>query len=137
MARVNTPDVAEAREEREAQMSPKARELEEPVAQEERDTYHTRRKGPHIQKEDLERQSTARVEKSTNQEEFRIKEGTVGDGCHNTTPWNKAWENPVRSSRQSSHRQPTTGASIQLKQGGGETGEEVTRAPGRPRLEEP
>ena len=61
--RVNTPDMAEAREEREVQTPP--RELEEPVAQEEGEIYHTRRKGPHVQKEDRERRSTSRVEAST------------------------------------------------------------------------
>ena len=44
--------MAKAREELEAQTSPKARELEEPVAQEEAETYHNRREGPHVQKED-------------------------------------------------------------------------------------
>ena len=53
-ARVNTPDWAEAREERKVQTSPKARELKEPVAHKEGETYHTRRKVPHVQKEDRE-----------------------------------------------------------------------------------
>ena len=47
LARVNTPDVAKAMEELEAQTSPKARELAEPVAQEEVEIHQTRREGPH------------------------------------------------------------------------------------------
>ena len=75
--RVNTQDMAKAREEREVQTSPKTRELEEPVAQEVGETYHTRRKGPHIQKEDREPRSTTRVEASTlaSPEEFRSSGG--------------------------------------------------------------
>ena len=42
------------------------------------------------------------------------------EGCHNTRG-TKTWKNPVRSSRQGSHGQPTTGASVQPKQGGSET----------------
>ena len=174
-ARANTPDVAKAMEELEAQMSPKARELQEPVAQEEVETYHTRREGPRVQKKVRERRSTTRAEASTlaNPDEFRIEEDTVGegrqeekktktlteavrrsshpqgtnnrivsrekeappnsglsayklsqggggkgrDGCHNTRG-TKTWKNPVRSSQQGSHRQPTTGASVQPEQGG-------------------
>ena len=44
-ARVNAPDVAKAMEELEAQNLLKAREQEEPVAQEEGETHHTRMKG--------------------------------------------------------------------------------------------
>ena len=79
-ARVNAPDAAKAMEELEAQTSPKARELEEPAAQEEAETYHNRRKGPHIQKEDRERRSTTRAGASTpaNPDEFRIKGDTAG-----------------------------------------------------------
>ena len=99
-ARVNIPDVAKAREELEAQTSPKAREMEELVAQEEGETYNTRRKGPHVQEEDRERQSTTKAKASTRTkpDEFRIEEDTARDGCHNTRG-TKTWKNPVRSSR--------------------------------------
>ena len=81
-ARANTPDVAKAMEELEAQTSLKARELEEPVAQEEVETDHTRREGPHVQKEDRERRSTTRAGASTlaNLDEFQSEGDTVGEG---------------------------------------------------------
>ena len=53
-ARASTPDMAKTMKELEVQTSPKARELEEPVAQEEVETYHTRREEPPVQKEDQE-----------------------------------------------------------------------------------
>ena len=137
-ARVNTPDTAEAREERDVQTSPKARQLEEPVAREEGETYHTRRKGSHIQKEDRERRSTSRVEASTlaNPEEFRVKEGTARDGYHNTRG-TKVWKKSVRSSRQSNDKQHTTGVSVQPKPGGSETGKRRPQRLEGQGLEEP
>ena len=101
-ARVNTSDVAKAME-----------ELEEPVAQEEGETYNTRRKGPHVQKEGQEQRSTTRTKASTlaSPDEFQIEEDTERGGCHNTRG-TKTWKNQVRSSRQGNHRQPATGASV-------------------------
>ena len=111
-------------------MTPKARELEEQAAQEEGETNKTRSKGRHAQKEGREQWSTTRAEARTiaNPEEFRIKEDTAGDGCHNTRG-TKTWKNPRRSSRQGSHRQPTIGASAQPEQGGSEMSGK--RRPGR------
>ena len=79
-ARANTPDVAKAMEELEAQTSLKAREQEEPVAQEEAETYHNRREGPHVQKEDRERRSTTMDGASilANPDELRIEVGHSG-----------------------------------------------------------
>ena len=100
-ARANPPEVAKAIEELDAQTSQEAREIEEPVAQEEGDTHHTRRKGPHAQKEHRERRVTTRAKASTitNPGEFRIREDTAREGCRNTRG-TKAWKNPARSSRQ-------------------------------------
>ena len=81
-ARANPPEVAKAMEELDAQTSQEAREMEEPVAQEEGETYQTRRKGPHAQKEDRERRVTTRAEASTinNPGEFWIREDTAREG---------------------------------------------------------
>ena len=81
------------------------REPGEPIAQEEGEAYHTRRKGPHAQMEGREKRLTTRAEASTlaNPEEFRFEEDTG------------------RSSRQDSHKHPIIGLSAQPGQVGSET----------------
>ena len=79
-ARTRAPDSTKAMEELEAQTTPKTKELEEPEAKEEVGAYHTRREGPHVQKEVREQGSTTRHEASPlyNPAEFRAKEDTGG-----------------------------------------------------------
>ena len=173
--------------------SSQTKEREELEAQEEVEAYHTRREGPHVQREDRERCSTTMPEASplSNPAEFRTEEDTVGEGrqdvgrtkawkgltevvtrgsrpqgtdggifprkvgappnlepsasklsqggaekgrdCCQDTGGTKIWKNLARSFLRGSHRQPKTGASVQLEQGGSSQEEEATRAPGRPR----
>ena len=94
-ARANTPGVAKVMKELEVQTPPKAIELEETVTQEEGETYHTRSKGRHDQKEGREQRSTTRAEASAiaNPEEFRIEEDAARNGCQNIRGA-KTWKNP-------------------------------------------
>ena len=109
-ARANPPEVAKAIEELDAQTSQEAGEMEEPVAQEEGETHHTRRKGPHAQKEDRERRSTTRAEASTlaNPDEFRIEEDTAGEGRQEEKK-TKARKGPTETDTKSSRSQGTNG----------------------------
>ena len=62
----------------------KAREWEDPVDQEERGTYHIRRKGPHDQKKEEKQRPATRREASTRKspKEPRTKEIITREGCH-------------------------------------------------------
>ena len=62
----------------------KAREWELPVAQEERGTYHIRRKGPHDQKKEEKQRSATRKEASTRNspKEPQTKESITREGYH-------------------------------------------------------
>ena len=71
------------REELEAQATPKTQEREELETQEEAEAYHTRREGPHVQKEDRGLDSSPLPEASiiANPAELLTEEEKRGDGA--------------------------------------------------------
>ena len=81
-ARTRAPDSTKEMEELEAQATPKTQELEELEAPKEVEASHTRREGPHVQKEDRGLGSITLPEASfiSNPAKILTKEETVGEG---------------------------------------------------------
>ena len=117
-ARANVPDEAKAREELDAKMSPIARELEEPVAKNEADTYHNRREGLHAQKGDREQLSTTRAGANTpaNPDEIRIEGDAAGEGQRNGARI-KARKSLMSVAARGSHLQSNDGGSVPQGEG--------------------
>ena len=79
-ARTRAPDSTKGMEELEVQVTPKTQELEELEAQEGVEAYHTRKEGPHVQKEDqgLDSITLPKARLISNPTEVLIEEETGG-----------------------------------------------------------